>query len=74
MAASGDTFFASKEDLDQRRNDLPECTRVEMEGAAVAQVCRGENTNSTYRDTSLATLLYRLEPLRVPNDLHPLSL
>mmetsp|Transcript_7282 Transcript_7282/g.12320 ORF Transcript_7282/g.12320 Transcript_7282/m.12320 type:complete len:264 (+) Transcript_7282:31-822(+) len=39
LAASGDKFFASKVDLDQLRNDLPECTCVEMEGAAVAQVC-----------------------------------
>ncbi len=40
LAASGDKFFASKEDLDQLRNDLPECYCVEMEGAAVAQVCQ----------------------------------
>ena len=39
LAASGDKFFASKEDLDQLRMDLPECACVEMEGAAVAQVC-----------------------------------
>jgi adenosylhomocysteine nucleosidase len=40
LTASGDKFFASKEDLDQLRKDLPECTCVEMEGAAVAQVCQ----------------------------------
>ncbi len=39
LVASGDKFFASKEDLDQLRNELPECACVEMEGAAVAQVC-----------------------------------
>lgn len=39
LAASGDKFFASKEDLDKLRDDLPECVCVEMEGAAVAQVC-----------------------------------
>lgn len=39
LAASGDKFFSSKEDLDRLREDLPGVSCVEMEGAAVAQVC-----------------------------------
>mmetsp|Transcript_26306 Transcript_26306/g.77781 ORF Transcript_26306/g.77781 Transcript_26306/m.77781 type:complete len:280 (-) Transcript_26306:115-954(-) len=39
LAASGDKFFSSGEDLDRLRSDLPNVACVEMEGAAVAQVC-----------------------------------
>ncbi|MFN5857671.1 MAG: 5'-methylthioadenosine/adenosylhomocysteine nucleosidase [Pseudanabaenaceae cyanobacterium] len=39
LIASGDKFFASQSDLDNLRADLPEAVCVEMEGAAVAQVC-----------------------------------
>lgn len=39
MIASGDKFFASREDLDELRGRLPDVACVEMEGAAVAQVC-----------------------------------
>lgn len=38
LAASGDKFFANLADLDELRA-LPDCACVEMEGAAVAQVC-----------------------------------
>lgn len=37
--ASGDRFFASQADLDELLGRLPEVLCVEMEGAAVAQVC-----------------------------------
>lgn len=37
--ASGDKFFAREEDLDELRGRLPTVACVEMEGAAVAQVC-----------------------------------
>ena len=37
--ASGDKFFAKEEDLDELRARLPTVACVEMEGAAVAQVC-----------------------------------
>lgn len=39
MIASGDRFFADKEGAEQLRCLLPESSCVEMEGAAVAQVC-----------------------------------
>ncbi len=39
LVASGDRFFAASEDIAQLRNALPEVACVEMEGAAVAQVC-----------------------------------
>lgn len=39
LVASGDQFFASRERLDELRARLPEALCVEMEGAAVAQVC-----------------------------------
>lgn len=39
VIASGDQFFASKAALDQLRSQLPQTACVEMEGAAVAQVC-----------------------------------
>jgi adenosylhomocysteine nucleosidase len=39
VIASGDKFFASKADLQDLRSQLPEAVCVEMEGAAVAQVC-----------------------------------
>lgn len=39
VIASGDKFFASKEALNELRSQLPEAICVEMEGAAVAQVC-----------------------------------
>jgi len=37
--ASGDKFFAAREELDELRRRLPDVACVEMEGAAVAQVC-----------------------------------
>jgi adenosylhomocysteine nucleosidase len=37
--ASGDKFFAKQEDLTELRSRLPSVACVEMEGAAVAQVC-----------------------------------
>lgn len=37
--ASGDKFFADKTELQRLKNKLPEVMCVEMEGAAVAQVC-----------------------------------
>jgi adenosylhomocysteine nucleosidase len=37
--ASGDRFFASPGDRDELKKDLPDVVCVEMEGAAVAQVC-----------------------------------
>jgi adenosylhomocysteine nucleosidase len=37
--ASGDRFIAGRTQLDQLRKDLPSLSCVEMEGAAVAQVC-----------------------------------
>jgi adenosylhomocysteine nucleosidase len=39
LIASGDKFFASAADLARLRQQLPDATCVEMEGAAVAQVC-----------------------------------
>lgn len=39
LVASGDQFFADKEKLIALRERLPETKCVEMEGAAVAQVC-----------------------------------
>jgi adenosylhomocysteine nucleosidase len=40
MIASGDQFFASMEAVADLRARLPDVLAVEMEGAAVAQVCR----------------------------------
>jgi adenosylhomocysteine nucleosidase len=37
--ASGDQFISSVEKINKIKNDLPSVTCVEMEGAAVAQVC-----------------------------------
>ena len=37
--ASGDRFFASRADVEELRERLPEVRCVEMEGSAVAQVC-----------------------------------
>lgn len=37
--ASGDKFFASTRELEELRSRLPDTACVEMEGAAVAQVC-----------------------------------
>jgi adenosylhomocysteine nucleosidase len=39
LVASGDRFFASDDARAELRRDLPETLCVEMEGAAVAQVC-----------------------------------
>jgi adenosylhomocysteine nucleosidase len=39
LVASGDKFFASAAEVQQLRGRLPEVCCVEMEGAAVAQVC-----------------------------------
>ncbi|MFT3889581.1 MAG: 5'-methylthioadenosine/adenosylhomocysteine nucleosidase [Arachnia sp.] len=39
LVASGDQFIATREDSDQLRADLPDLLAVEMEGAALAQVC-----------------------------------
>ncbi len=39
VIASGDKFFASTADLARLRRQLPDAACVEMEGAAVAQVC-----------------------------------
>lgn len=37
--ASGDRFFAHRSDVEQLKSSLPQIACVEMEGAAVAQVC-----------------------------------
>jgi adenosylhomocysteine nucleosidase len=39
LIASGDKFFARAEEIDALRQRLPDALCVEMEGAAVAQVC-----------------------------------
>jgi adenosylhomocysteine nucleosidase len=39
LVASGDKFFASKSEVHELRGRMPEVCCVEMEGAAVAQVC-----------------------------------
>jgi adenosylhomocysteine nucleosidase len=39
LIASGDKFFASRADVQELRQRLPDVSCVEMEGAAVAQVC-----------------------------------
>lgn len=39
LVASGDQFIASAEDAETLRHHLPDVLAVEMEGAAVAQVC-----------------------------------
>jgi adenosylhomocysteine nucleosidase len=39
LIASGDKFFASSAEVEELRSRLPEVACVEMEGAAVAQVC-----------------------------------
>ncbi len=39
LVASGDRFIASSDEVEQLRRDLPQVLAVEMEGAAVAQVC-----------------------------------
>ncbi len=39
LVASGDKFFASAQEVGELRDRLPEVACVEMEGAAVAQVC-----------------------------------
>jgi adenosylhomocysteine nucleosidase len=39
LIASGDQFFSSHEQRERLRGDLPDVLCVEMEGAAVAQVC-----------------------------------
>jgi adenosylhomocysteine nucleosidase len=39
VIASGDKFFASREEIEALRRRLPQVACVEMEGAAVAQVC-----------------------------------
>jgi len=39
LIASGDRFFAAADDVAALRRDLPDVLCVEMEGAAVAQVC-----------------------------------
>ncbi|WMW80677.1 5'-methylthioadenosine/adenosylhomocysteine nucleosidase [Undibacterium cyanobacteriorum] len=39
LIASGDQFISDHNRLNQLRNDLPELLAVEMEGAAIAQVC-----------------------------------
>lgn len=39
LIASGDKFFASRDEVRELRQRLPEVSCVEMEGAAVAQVC-----------------------------------
>ena len=36
---SGDRFFQSSAQMTQLRNEIPDALCVEMEGAAVAQVC-----------------------------------
>jgi adenosylhomocysteine nucleosidase len=38
--ASGDSFIASAEEANKVKQDIAETTAVEMEGAAVAQVCQ----------------------------------
>lgn len=39
LVASGDKFFSSAADVEELRSRLPDVSCVEMEGAAVAQVC-----------------------------------
>jgi len=39
LIASGDKFFSSAAESEELRRRLPDVTCVEMEGAAVAQVC-----------------------------------
>jgi adenosylhomocysteine nucleosidase len=39
LIASGDKFFASRDEVRELRQRLPDVSCVEMEGAAVAQVC-----------------------------------
>jgi adenosylhomocysteine nucleosidase len=39
LVASGDKFFASRSEVQELRHRMPEVCCVEMEGAAVAQVC-----------------------------------
>jgi adenosylhomocysteine nucleosidase len=39
VIASGDQFFDSREEIDDLRRRLPQVACVDMEGAAVAQVC-----------------------------------
>ncbi len=39
LIVSGDRFFQSLEEISRLRNELPDALCVEMEGAAVAQVC-----------------------------------
>jgi adenosylhomocysteine nucleosidase len=39
MIASGDKFFASAQEIEELRRRLPDVACVEMEGAAVAQIC-----------------------------------
>ena len=39
LVASGDQFIATRESSDRLRADLPDLLAVEMEGAALAQVC-----------------------------------
>ena len=41
VIASGDQFFDSAEEIDGLRRRLPQVACVDMEGAAVAQVCEG---------------------------------
>jgi adenosylhomocysteine nucleosidase len=41
VIASGDQFFDSAEEIDALRGRLPDVACVDMEGAAVAQVCEG---------------------------------
>jgi len=41
VIASGDQFFDSAEEIDALRRRLPQVACVDMEGAAVAQVCEG---------------------------------
>jgi adenosylhomocysteine nucleosidase len=40
LVVSGDLFISSHEVAGQLRHDLPEALAVDMESAAVAQVCR----------------------------------
>lgn len=43
LIASGDEFISNLQKLEQLKNNLPELQCVEMEGAAVAQVCEEYN-------------------------------
>jgi adenosylhomocysteine nucleosidase len=43
LIISGDRFVSSSEEVSRLRSDLPEALCVEMEGAAIAQVCRDYN-------------------------------